>query len=139
MSDQKTILVIDDDPDFQFVQRTLLEAEGYEVMSALCGAEGLEQIQQKKPDLILLDVMMTEKTEGFNFASDLRRDRATEDIPIVLVTAINQMEKPIVYSKTSSWPPVDVFLEKPVKPAELFRVIRELLAGRHPYPEKKAK
>ena len=65
MSEQKTILIIDDDEDFATAITTLLERNGYAVHSARDGREGLEQAKKLRPDLILLDVMMTERTEGF--------------------------------------------------------------------------
>ncbi|MGB9826740.1 MAG: response regulator, partial [Desulfofundulus sp.] len=58
------ILIVDDDPDFLFLCRRILEAEGYQVMEARSGSQALELVRKTPPDLILLDVMMSTTLEG---------------------------------------------------------------------------
>jgi CheY-like chemotaxis protein len=105
---------------------TLLEAKGYHVESASNGKEGYEKAKQVKPDIILLDVMMTHKTEGFDIARSMKNDPVTKDIPVVMVTGIRKdMNVPFKFEPDSDWLPVKAVLEKPVKPDVLLRTVEE--------------
>ena len=84
---QKRILVIDDEPEFVDMVKMRLEANDYLVLSAGDGIEGLRKAQEEEGiDLILLDVMMPGK-DGFAVLSELKRDRRTRRIPVVMLTA----------------------------------------------------
>jgi CheY-like chemotaxis protein len=126
------ILVIDDDPDLVEVLRLTLEANGYEVTSAAGGDEGLEQVKEVEPDLIILDVMMDYTTEGFQTALQLRStDPESEyaqyrETPILMLTAIHSTT-PLRFGPDDEYLPVDDFVEKPVEPAILVEKVRELL------------
>ncbi|MDD5746178.1 MAG: response regulator [Candidatus Omnitrophica bacterium] len=123
-----TILIIDDDHDFSDAVTTMLQSQGYAVLTADNGKEGFKQAKEKKPDLILLDVMMTQKTEGFDAARDLKHDAATKDIPVVLVTGIRKaMNLAFGFEPDEDWLPVKTVLEKPVKPEVLLQAIRQEL------------
>ena len=78
----KTILIIDDDPVMVHWISRRLKAEGYNVLTASDGAQGLEMARQKRPDLITLDVMMPE-LNGYSLCSFLRTDPSLYDIPII--------------------------------------------------------
>ena len=122
----KLILVIDDDPDFAEAVTSLLEADGYEVEYAENGAVGYEKATARKPDLILLDVMMTTKTEGFELSRKLKNDPATNDVPVVLVTGIRRdMNIPYSFEPDSEWLPVRAVVEKPIRPEALLRTVSE--------------
>jgi len=121
------ILLIDDDPDFIEINTALLKKNGFEVISAYDGKQGLEKAKLEKPDLIVLDVMMTDRTEGFYTARQLRSEEGTKSIPLVLLTAIHQEEKAFHFAPDETWLPVDVFLDKPVKPERLLEEIRRQL------------
>lgn len=124
----KKILIVDDDPDFSEAIATLLEARDYEVLSAANGADGFKEAKAKKPDLILLDVMMTHKSEGFDVARELKEDQVTKDIPVILVTGIRKdMNLPFGFEPDSNWLPVSRILEKPVKPETLLNAVEEAL------------
>ncbi|MFH0872471.1 MAG: response regulator [bacterium] len=121
------ILLIDDDPDFIEINTALLKKNGFEVISAYDGKQGLEKAKLERPDLIVLDVMMTDRTEGFYTARQLRSEEGTKSIPLVLLTAIHQEEKAFHFAPDETWLPVDVFLDKPVKPERLLEEIRRQL------------
>jgi CheY-like chemotaxis protein len=124
----KKILIIDDDASFVEAQSMLLEARGYSIISAENGTIGFEKAQKEKPDLIILDVMMTSKTEGFNVARSLRDNFETKLIPIVMVTGIRRdMNLPFGFEKDDSFLPVKTVLEKPVKPEALIKAVEENL------------
>lgn len=119
---EKKILLVDDDPEFVEVTRVLLESHGYQVVSASSGEAGTQKAIDEKPDLIILDVMMESVTEGFDVVRRLRWTPGTRNIPIILLTAVKH-ELPWARAD-SIWLPVDVFLDKPVRPEELLREVR---------------
>ena len=87
MADKKLILLVDDDPDFVEAVRVIVENGGYEVTVAYDGQEGLEAVAERKPDLIVLDVMMP-VMNGHEACAKLKGSKETEDIPIILLTAV---------------------------------------------------
>ena len=127
------ILVIDDDPDLVEVIRLVLEADGYQVYSAINGAQGLQQVKEINPDLIILDVMMDYTTEGFQVPLALRSPEpaseyaAYRDIPILMLTAIHSTT-PLRFTPEEDYLPVDDFVEKPLEPADLVAKVEALLA-----------
>ncbi|MFN2370169.1 MAG: response regulator [Candidatus Krumholzibacteriia bacterium] len=124
----KTILVIDDDIDLVEIIRVTLERQGYGVIDAQSGARGLELARDRKPDLILLDVMMGTIDEGFQVAYQLRNDAGTRDIPILMLTAVgDQTGFAFDPDKDQEFLPVDEFLEKPVSPRKLVDMVRKHL------------
>lgn len=93
MSANAKILIIDDDEDYRASSRALLEGEGYEVLEAASGREGLEAAQTHMPDLIVLDIMMESPVEGYSVNQALKfRDEHPElgRIPIVIVSSVQQ-------------------------------------------------
>ena len=126
------ILMIDDDPDILTAVRIPLEAVGHEFFEARSGSEGLEQIKEVNPDLVILDVMMESATEGFQLSLKLR-DRsanseyaAFRDIPILMLTAIHTTT-PLRFAPDEDYLPVDAFLDKSADPDELLAKVNELL------------
>ena len=86
---KKKILIVDDDIDVINVLQTILEHEGYEVISANNKNEGIKTAREAKPDLAILDVMMTTQYEGFELAKELSEDVAFKDMPVVMQTSID--------------------------------------------------
>ena len=126
----KTILAVDDDQDLLEVMKTVLTSEGYSVDTATNGDECLESVAKNKPDLILLDVMMRTETEGFNVAQKLKSDDKTKDIPIFMLTAIEDRTGMEFASEVGeSFLPVDQYVTKPIDPDELLKKIKTLLGG----------
>ena len=80
------VLVVDDDPVIQKLLKVNFEMEGYEVLSAADGAEGLDQAASGRPDVIILDVMMP-KMNGLEVLAALKADTGTENIPVILLSA----------------------------------------------------
>ncbi|MCB9455475.1 MAG: response regulator [Anaerolineaceae bacterium] len=126
------ILIVDDDPDIALATRLCLESAGYEVFEAHNSETGLEIIQNNRPDLIILDVMMDSTTEGFQMALTLRSPdpnsdyRAYSNIPIIMQTSIHSTT-PVRFAPDQDYLPVDKFLDKPVEPEELLKVVAALL------------
>ncbi|MBN1146327.1 MAG: response regulator [Anaerolineales bacterium] len=126
------ILVIDDDPDIVLSIGMTLGAEGHEVISAQNGKEGVEMLKKDRPDLIILDVMMDTKTEGFQLALKLRSPDPTsefiefKDIPILMLTAIHSTT-PLRFEPDIDYLPVELFVDKPIDPDDLIGKIDWLL------------
>ncbi len=115
------VLVVDDNKVIRQLIRVNLELEGIEVVTAADGAECLEVVQQVRPDLITLDVVMP-RLNGLRTAARLRSDPRTAGIPLVIVSACSQRE---VESGLDVG--VDAFLAKPFEPQELVRVVQSLI------------
>ncbi len=122
----KQVLIIDDDPDFRDAVSTLLTAKGYDVITAADSTDGFEKAKQAQPNLILLDVMMTDKTEGFNASRQIKSAPETKDIPVVMVTGVRkEMNLAFGFEPDEEWLPVRAVLEKPVKPEELLKTVAD--------------
>jgi len=122
----KKVLMIDDDPEFVEAISNLLDAKGYDVHTASNGKDGVAMAKAEDPDLILLDVMMTTKNEGFNVARELHDDAKLKDTPIIIMTGIRrEMNLPFGFEPDEAWLPVKRVLEKPVKPEVLLSAVSE--------------
>jgi len=122
----KKVLMIDDDREFIDAISNILDAKGYEVVSATDGKDGVAKAKAEKPDIILLDVMMTTKSEGFDVAREMNKDKNLKDTPVVILTGIKrEMNLPFGFEPDSDWLPVKAVLEKPVKPEVLLKTIEE--------------
>jgi Rrf2 family protein len=126
--EKKSILIVDDDRMLVDTMRIVLQSRGYRTFEAYDGQECLELAREHKPDLIILDVMMGTDTEGFHVAYTLRRDPDLKDIPILMVTAINQEPGYFNFDleKDKEYFPVNRFLEKPVAPDRLLSEIEKI-------------
>ncbi len=81
-----TVLVIDDDPVILELLRVNFEIEGFDVITAVDGEEGLEQAQALRPDVVISDIMMPRR-DGLQLLGDLKADPETEDLPVILLSA----------------------------------------------------
>jgi two-component system alkaline phosphatase synthesis response regulator PhoP len=122
----KKVLMIDDDPEFVDAITNILDAKGYDVASANDGKKGVAMAKKVRPDIILLDVMMTTKTEGFDVAREMQKDENLKGTPVVMLTGIRrEMNLPFGFEPDADWLPVKAVLEKPVKPEVLLKTIEE--------------
>ncbi len=120
------VLIIDDDPEFVEAMSNLLDAKGYDVLSASNGKDGVSKAKEMIPDIILLDVMMTTKSEGFDTARELHEDANLREVPVVMISGVRkEMNLPFGFEPDEDWLPVKAFLEKPVKPDVLLKTIEE--------------
>ena len=128
MSNEKRVLIIDDEPDsIDIVESMLSEIEGISTLSANDGNSGLEKAEEAKPDLIILDVMMPE-LDGFAACKKLKSSEKNE-IPIILLTGVAE------HIRNTNYPldgvlrsDAEEYLEKPVNPEEILRVVKKYLA-----------
>ena len=120
------VLMIDDDPEFVDAISNLLDAKGYSVENASNGKDGIAKAKEINPDLILLDVMMTTKSEGFDVAREMHNDEGLKGTPIIMITGVRkEMNLPFGFDADEDWLPVKTVLEKPVKPEALLKAVQE--------------
>ena len=129
MSHARTILIIDDDGDYVRAIGHLFESLGDTVVSAADGRAGFERAREVKPDLILLDVMMTERTEGFFTLQRLKRDPALRATPVIVVSSIYAEHPFFRVAPEAGWLPADGFLAKPVQPQVLLETAARMTGG----------
>jgi len=115
---------VDDNKVIRQLIRVNLELEGLEVVTAADGAECLDVVHQVRPDVVTLDVVMP-RLDGIRTAARLRADPRTRNLPLAIVSACTQYE---VESGLDVG--VDAFLAKPFEPAELVRLVRQLMEKR---------
>jgi two-component system response regulator RpaA len=127
------ILVIDDDKSINELIRVNLELAGYKVIQALDGVTGFALCKQERPALVVLDVMMPE-VDGFTVARRIRHNDSTKDIPILMLTALSQLDNKVNGFNTG----VDDYLVKPFEMEELQVRVRALLKRTNKIPKSAA-
>jgi CheY-like chemotaxis protein len=115
----KTVLVVDDEAGITEALSELLSEEGFHVLTALNGKEALERIAERRPDLILLDYMMP-VMDGSELLAALRRDSASQDIPVLMMSFIPRSSIPLDCTPTA-------FLRKPFRIEQLLAEVGRLL------------
>ncbi|MGM0366169.1 MAG: response regulator [Actinomycetota bacterium] len=128
----KKVYIIDDDRDIVDSISMVLKAKGYEVSAQYDDENVVENVSRYKPDLIILDVIFPEDhSAGFRIAREIKRSEELVGIPIIMLSVVN--EKGIYMGRFSnqdidqSWLPVNKFLDKPVQPDELLRIVDSTL------------
>lgn len=136
MAKTAKVLVVDDDPDIVETLRLVLESANYEVETAVSPQKAFEALERFAPDVILLDVMMPDGTEGFHFVWKLRNEYPPElaQTPIVILSAIHETTKLRFYPDQTDgtytpgeFLPVQGFIDKPAEPAALLKRIEQVL------------
>ena len=123
------ILVVDDDPDYTKALQAILESGQYTVATAANRTEGMDKIRSNKPGLVILDVMMSTWSDGFEMSRELKNDPQYKDIPILILTAVKERTG-LGFKSTAGdpvWLPVDGFLDKPVEPQILLAEVKKLM------------
>lgn len=124
-TEPKTVLLVDDDPVFVEALAVVLETR-YNVVSASNGETAMAAISERKPDLVVLDVMMDHLSEGFDVARNLKDEEETRAIPIIMLTGVDQVYN-MRMEVDESWVPCERYLEKPIDPKKLLGIIAELI------------
>ena len=127
------VLMVDDDVDFSDAVKLTLEAAGYEVLTANSATQAMAALGEQTVDVAILDMMMEEPDAGARVAHQLRRRPELAQVPVILVTSVTEktgfrveMQRP----EEREWLGVDVWLDKPVDPAELLEEIESLTQER---------
>ena len=138
----KKILIVDDDPDNISIISLIVEDNGYISVSANNGKEGFELVKKEKPDLVTLDLIMPEQS-GIVMFQELKKDPDLCDIPVVIISGASEItgvdlknfifkqsvgdEKIVETSGMGKYSTPNAFVEKPVNPDELVKIINDLL------------
>jgi len=110
------VLLVDDDIEFCEATKLLLESNGYEVITAHDGKEGLAKVRAEKPDIVILDVMMPEMS-GYDICVVMKEDSDLKGIPVILLTAVDQALFQTTYTKVMGlMTEADDYIPKPVEP-----------------------
>ena len=133
MVDSKKILVVDDDKDIRDSLAIILEKNGYQVRTASNGQEALEKIKTDKPSLMILDIMMSTDTEGFDLAYELKKTEEFGNLPVIILTSFLDKvreEGPDQFQHIlgEAWPAQWMF-EKPVDLNKLLDQVKKILAN----------
>jgi DNA-binding response OmpR family regulator len=124
---EKYILVVDDDPDLVETVAMMLESKGCEVGKAYDGIEGEESIKERRPDLIILDIMMPRK-DGYVLCAELKANEDTRDIPIILLTAVGEAVPSTKYTHADGMATeADEYIPKPIDTEGLWGAVTSLL------------
>lgn len=121
------ILIVDDDPDFVEATRLVLESEGYDVISAGDGDQGLAAVRTGHPDLMILDVIMETVLDGLYVSQEMAKRPVDERIPILMVTSIANTDYAALFP-TDEYIQISDFASKPIAPRDLIRRVKALLA-----------
>jgi CheY-like chemotaxis protein len=130
MTAKKRILVIDDDKDFLFATKLILEKGGYEVFLAEDGKTGVEMWKSVAPDLAIIDMMMETWGEGFSVLSKIRATDTGKDTPLFMLSAVDLQGPYNSFEPPPEFPRVNAVLQKPVRAEDLLRYIAQELGGK---------
>jgi len=125
MAVKKKILLIDDDKDFLFATKLILEKGGYEVFLAEDGKSGIEKWKSVKPDLAIIDMMMETWGEGFSVLNKIRATEEGKDVPLFMLSAVDLQGPYGSFEPPPEFPKVNRVLHKPIKADELLRMIAQ--------------
>lgn len=128
----KRVLVVDDDPDVRLFSVTVLEENGYTPLEADNGETGLKMIKEKKPDLVILDVLMPRQS-GVRLYRELKTSKSLKDVKVIILSGIAKKtflrsQKALTEFGGAEVPEPEIYLEKPVEPEELAQAINKMLA-----------
>jgi DNA-binding response OmpR family regulator len=123
----KYVMIVDDDPDLVETVAMMLESKGFEVGKAYDGIEGEEAINKRRPDVLILDVMMPRKN-GYQLCKELKANKDTQGIPVILLTAVGEAVPTTTYTHYEGMTvEAEDFIPKPVDAATLVQAVERLL------------
>jgi CheY-like chemotaxis protein len=134
MPGKARILIIDDDDDYRASTRALLEGEGYEVLEAATGTDGLAAARDHRPDLIVLDIMMAYLSEGYSIRQALKSSeeyRDVRDVPVIMASSV-EVDPARLFDWVGDTDAIapDAYLTKPLDIPKFLQRVRSLLAER---------
>ncbi len=128
MTQNKRILVVDDDPDFALAIQKILESANYDVDIAGSVEDGMKAIVDSTPDLVLLDVMMEKYDDGFNMCYDLKHDDRYKNMPIIIITAVTEVTGLKFSPETDGeYLEADDYVQKPISAGTLLAKVEKFI------------
>ncbi len=128
MTDNKTVLLVDDDADFLMQEEIALKASGFNVLTADSKSQAEEIIAGTRPDLAIVDVMMEDTDAGFMLCYQIKKKDPT--IPVIMVTSVTNetgLDFDAATDEERSWVKADAFLAKPIRIEQLKAELKRLL------------
>lgn len=125
---KKTVFIVDDDADYLFQMKTMVEKMGFEALTACGQKEAEEMLNDVKPDLYILDLMMENQDSGFILSHKIKK--LWPDVPVIIATAITSetgMSFSVESDDDKRWIKADKYIEKGIRPDQLHREINKLL------------
>lgn len=123
--EEKTVLVVDDEPDARDYLTTVLEDNGFATVTAKDGTEAIAKLEEPLPDLVLLDITMPEKS-GVAVYRKLKEDDQLKNIPVIIITGISDDFQKFISSRRQV-PPPEGYISKPVDADAFMKMVRELV------------
>jgi len=132
--DNAKIIVVDDDPGIRDSLQMILASHQYTVITAADRNEAMDKIRTEKPDLLILDIMMSSWLDGLDMSKTLKDDRQFKDMPILMLTGVKKKTIFDFRPKAGGpdWCSVDAYLDKPVEPDLLLAEVERLLSIKKP-------
>jgi DNA-binding response OmpR family regulator len=121
--DKKIVLLVDDDADMAKVLKVRIEAEGYEFLGAIDGEEMLKVLRIKKPDVVLLDIMLP-NMDGYSALREMRKNERCVDIPVIILSAKEKKKVGDLFVLEK----IAFFIEKPFDTKDLMKKISEAIS-----------
>ncbi|MFZ0050667.1 MAG: response regulator [Desulfobaccales bacterium] len=123
----KYVLIVDDDPDLVETVAMMLESKGFEVGKAYDALEAEAAIKKRRPDVLILDIMMPRKS-GYQLCKELKSNKWTQDIPILMLTAVGDAVPTTTYTHAEGMAmEAEDFIPKPVDAATLLEAVQRLI------------
>lgn len=119
----KKICIMEDDNDIRDIYSTKLRSEGYEILEAINGEEGMRIVKEKKPDLILLDLLMPIKN-GYEVLKEIEQDNEIASIPVIILTNLDDEDSA---DKVGKYETRFYVIKSLTTPQKLFRIVKEVL------------
>jgi twitching motility two-component system response regulator PilG len=126
-ANRRTVLVVEDSPTTRKVIKMTLQSGGFRVIEAVDGVEALSKLNDDRPDLVLLDIMLP-KIDGYKVLSILKKNGDTKDIPVIMLTSKNR----IIDKVKGHLSAASAYLTKPFKPSELINIVHSILDKNSP-------
>jgi CheY-like chemotaxis protein len=121
------ILVVDDDKDFIKITKMILQANNYGVVTASNGEEGLKVMRAEKPDLVILDVMMSYILDGLDVRRTMVQDKELQDIPVIMATSLTATRAQGTLP-SDEYVPESHWIHKPIDPDTLLERVKKVLS-----------
>ncbi len=119
------ILIVDDDPDFVEIVRAVLKSK-YDLSTASNGKQALESMRKHKPDLVLLDVMMSYVLDGLDVTEAMNQDQQLRDIPVIMISSLPSTRYAGMFP-TDRYVAIDDWISKPINPDDLLTRVAKAL------------
>lgn len=128
------VLIVDDDADFVLATKNILEGKLYSVITAKNKEEALKKIEDERPDLIILDVMMKHINDGFTLCYEIKHNSEYKHIPVLMLTSVSEKTGFKFSPQTDGeYLEANEYREKPIKAGELLELVEKIL-NPHPIP-----